>query len=673
MRDDNQQPDMDAQEDQVDHETSLLGHAGEEDDQLLDLVDTPEKKRSSDGPRMFSTDQDSDDTDILPTPSKPKPLKNLTITQQLRLIIKSSRSSSKTLTLPLSEPTQASVDDEMSGPDSESKSASLSSKRGHDSQELHESTKGASRHKRRKMAAAMPQLDLDAIAHIMHYVGPRELLAFTANNLALRDHLTMTMVVRSAMVCGGKVHADMLNTIERNMKEAAIYVPSPYRALQLINAKRCEFCRADNAASACWYHAGHFGLFSCLECLADRLTNQVNVVWSGHRSDSRFYSALSSNRLRHQLRIRDYGCSCGPYHKIATVRFLEESVSGGEYIGPVATRRHFQKILKLCKAFPAKSISDIVDHVLRYDLASVGRIEDFVEARKAAQELADKAEDLRRQSRQQAALKAATSRLHHLQRVLYDLEQKCRVRIRDFILEYEVDDKGTIKFACPLVDKLLKRFVRAPTKVKSKDINEVAAKLNGKFKRLVQIDFLNAPFLVAEDAFDVQLKSIFQEQFPDLASVAPALTDTVFELIEKEDLVGAMMSLSGFKYNTAEFGVKILHHLADEHDTESTDVDMAKLLGAQWVKCFNQSGKEPRSAFELASRTLDRMVVKTDCFLAWMLADEATTQEFENFCREHIYHQHRLNMIERGKFDALWSELFRCFGRRNDANDAPAN
>ncbi|GKY96588.1 hypothetical protein MPSEU_000618400 [Mayamaea pseudoterrestris] len=515
-------------------------------------------------------------------------------------------------------------------------------------------------------------IDLDVLGLVMQYVGHRELLTLALSCKTLRDKLTMTMVVKSAMVTGNKTQEERLRGLELILPKCTLYAPSPLRLLQLVNAKRCEFCNEPGN----YYISLLHGLFCCEDCFEKRQAKALTVTWRGNRGRSRCNAAIWDKRLLCTVDTTSVEMTTYPFNCLAvvwSVTFLQQQRRGGEAIGPICTRRHMHQILKLVKQYPAQPVSKIVDFVLGYDTTSSARYKEFMEARVAAQELAKKAAIIRRERRQEAALKAAVNRQYKVEPLLFDLQAKLRVRTRDFILKHSVNEKGAVIFDCPFVDNLLRGFVRAPTKVTSKDINVAAVTINKKIKMLLDSNLLSFDFLANGSPYEVQLKIMLSKKFPDLASVVPKLTNAVLGMIEENKLFDASTSLAAFKYHTPEFGKEILGGLVNEINTDAIDADLVKLVGAYWVKCYKKHMQQPREAYTEASAKWIDMVVKAKAFLLWIEGTDHFSYDKYDFCCTSICTPSRLAQIENGNFMYLWRDLDYRYGLAQINNNVAAN
>ena len=114
---------------------------------------------------------------------------------------------------------------------------------------------------------ATTSVPLDAFNIVMAFLHPRDLLhtAFTCKSL--RDMVSTSMVIKSALVHGGHAKSTMEVLFTLTSKHA-MHIPSPLRLLRLVNGKVCEFCLNDKVNHA----RPGIGVFACWACVTSRTT-----------------------------------------------------------------------------------------------------------------------------------------------------------------------------------------------------------------------------------------------------------------------------------------------------------------------------------------------------------------------------------------------------------------
>lgn len=121
--------------------------------------------------------------------------------------------------------------------------------------------------------AATTSVPLDAFNIVMAFLHPRDLLhtAFTCKSL--RDMVSTSMVIKSALVHGGHAKSTM-EVLYALTFVYAIHIPSPLRLLRLVNGKVCEFCLNGKVNHA----RPGIGVFACWACVTSRTTRSTTPV-----------------------------------------------------------------------------------------------------------------------------------------------------------------------------------------------------------------------------------------------------------------------------------------------------------------------------------------------------------------------------------------------------------
>jgi len=128
----------------------------------------------------------------------------------------------------------------------------------------------------------------DALVHAMEYLGPRDLLRISSSCKVLRENITTSLVVKSAMIHGGHAKSTV-SELYKLVQLMSIYVPSSLRLLRLVNGKRCEFCFQSRVN----YVRSDVGVFACWTCLTRRgLTKAWKKSWVRYKRNSEAYDAV---------------------------------------------------------------------------------------------------------------------------------------------------------------------------------------------------------------------------------------------------------------------------------------------------------------------------------------------------------------------------------------------
>ena len=439
-----------------------------------------------------------------------------------------------------------------------------------------------------------------------------------------------------------------------------IHVPSPFRLLQLVNGKRCEECNEKCASRVVQRNISRFGFYCCNACRDGRLKTH-EVAFEGIVPGSRFQAALSDSRLsvQHDMHHSRRVASASNEGLSVLVSFYQKICSDGEVVGPMVAPEQINAIQVQADEYPEKAMNEIMDEVLEFDPASTDSYKEFMAAYAIGLKLWIEVDETRQEQRKQASMKAARKRLANLDSVLDKLKNMLNLTIKDCALNYAGDENFVVTFSCPLVQEVLTNFgfVRAPTKVGNEVLEQVASTLNEKFEQLQELDLFSANFLPLNRRFYRQLKPLFQERFTDLASAAPKLNSHVFSLIDNGDLVGAMMALASFPFNSADFGCKLLDGLTTR-SVRDDRVDMDALTGAHWLVCFrNPKNRNARAAFKEAWSCFSPTISMVNAFLHWVKAKKERTAGGRKDHIAALYRPACLRLICDGQFDKAYLEL----------------
>ena len=521
-------------------------------------------------------------------------------------------------------------------------------------------TKPSKQRPRKRRAKDPPELvdlDHDAIGLVMAFVGHQELLTLALSSKALRSKLTMSMVVKSAFMGTSQAWTTTCN-MKKALTSCRIHVPSPFRLLQVVNVKRCEECNEICVSRILQGNLGRFGLACCDTC-RDGHYKTNEAAFEGIVPGSRFDTALCDNQfgIRHDIHTsRRLALRSQEPSFALRVSFYQKICADGEVAGPIVTSEHLKAIQRRLDEFPGKETNEIIDEVLEFDPASYC---EFTAAFDIGLKLGREGDEMRLEHRRQVSMKAARNRLANLDSVLEKLRDMLDPSIGDFALNRTANTDFVVTFTCPLVAELLTTlgFVRAPTKVNDATLEHVASTLNDKFEQLQEQDFLSANFLPTNRRFYRQLKLLFHESFPDLALAAPKLSSRVFDLIDKDDLVGAMMNLASFPFGSAEFGSKLLSGLTTRRVRDDR-VDMDALTGAYWLVCYNnQTNTTTQAAFKDAYHSFRPTISMIDAFLHWVQAKKKRTASEREDYISALYRPECLRLICEGRFDSAYEEL----------------
>ncbi|GKY96587.1 hypothetical protein MPSEU_000618300 [Mayamaea pseudoterrestris] len=515
----------------------------------------------------------------------------------------------------------------------------------------------ATKRRRKSDAKKLAALDLDAIGLVMDFVGHRELLTLALSSKFLRSKLSMEMVVKSAFVSGDKKARSNIEAVNNALTDQNCYAPSPFRLLQLVNAKGCEVCNVSLHSN--WRNLCQYGRFYCDGCRNGREAQEEEHTLEGFDAASlaRFRLILQNHHsVSHKITERALDTPSENSIKLLTM-FVQSNSIEGVRVGPIMAMERLEAIKEIVISDPDKPIKDVIGEVLIDDNAPY-TLEQFKAALKVGEERGRAADTIRWELRRQVTLKAARNRLANLDTTLKKLKSKLLPEISDFVLDRTTDSELNVTFACPLVGELLrnKSFLRAPTRVSDDDLEMTANTLNAKFQAVIDCDFLSAEFLKPSHRLHATLKPIFLEQFPDLPSVALKLTGGIADDIENGDLAKAMFALAHFPFGQAEFGTRLMAGLTSKRVRDDR-IDMDRLLGVHWVMWYIKYKHSPRSAYKAARKNINVTISLVASFLFWLNAKKRGSELAGDEDLEALYKPTCLRYICSGRFDVASASL----------------
>ena len=124
-------------------------------------------------------------------------------------------------------------------------------------------------------------MNRDSILKVCGFLKPRELLAITQVNKALRHVIAndYSVTIGVGLMNGGRSKRSLENLF-RLIQAQAIYIPKPLRILCIINVVRCEFCNRKNTH----YLRPNFCVMACWNCLKRRHVDEFG--YTGEQYDS---------------------------------------------------------------------------------------------------------------------------------------------------------------------------------------------------------------------------------------------------------------------------------------------------------------------------------------------------------------------------------------------------
>lgn len=342
-------------------------------------------------------------------------------------------------------------------------------------------------------------VNYDALSSVMSFLGPRELLCLSLTCKTMRDTVTTSIVVKSAMIHGGHAKKTIQELLPL-MKNGSIFVPSPNRLLRLVNGKYCEVCYTKKTN----FVRPGYGVFFCWECLTNKYTKQWKTGWARYRKDSKYKDALFDSRVAPQ---GSYG-SATPVKYLMTNHYLE----GEEKVGPIV---RFDDIDAMVSN--SDGIEDYFQTVL--EAPEESEYQEFIDAYDECEGRAKKEEKARQQKREQSTAQSRGRKLEKARQIRDDLTKLLDERWRsEAMSSYETTPSkwnGAIAFHIKFVNILLKPYIIAPSKMKKTILSEIAEEINTKFEKVVS-SFLSYDFLSEDNPFQSKLKAYVSQ---DLSTV----------------------------------------------------------------------------------------------------------------------------------------------------------
>eukprot|EP00957_Ditylum_brightwellii_P203513 15334953-Ditylum_brightwellii.AAC.1 len=196
-----------------------------------------------------------------------------------------------------------------------------------------------------------PMLCEDVLIHVTSFLPPRDLLRISTTCTALRNSITIPLVVKSAMIKGGHARRTM-DELYALHKRGSIHPTSPLRLLRLANGKRCEFCFIKRAN----FVKPGYGVFCCSACCTigdgnnakddddddeDTTPFKKDVLIETFRTKLGLAEWQHARIQTNEFTINNQGGRCRVWNKHLT----SSSSSLGEAIGPLVTLQDLETML----------------------------------------------------------------------------------------------------------------------------------------------------------------------------------------------------------------------------------------------------------------------------------------------------------------------------------------
>jgi hypothetical protein len=349
--------------------------------------------------------------------------------------------------------------------------------------------------KRQEDSPATTGLNLDVLTMLLSFSGPRELLHLSQTCRRLRNAVSTTLVVKSALIAGGNARKAM-EALLPLMNDQSIYVPSAQRLLLLANRKYCEFCRKRNAS----YGLSDFGLSLCGRCYPKHSTHMQR----GH--GPKIAAVLFHRRV------------AGLVKSLRAKRILKRrpTTHPEDKIGPIVSFEDIRFIAKHSKGF---------DDYLRTKLNAPAseKYAEFLGAYHGCFERAQKVKKENAQRKNRERLRRKKTAVALINRLSALLEEPwrhtalMRTPIR-FSARLTMEGWFPFQFAFSFVHDLLEPYMLVPDKMDEDTLHRISAEINKGFA-LIRDRFSRLDFLSDHDPFESKLKSCVSRDFSSFESL----------------------------------------------------------------------------------------------------------------------------------------------------------
>ena len=345
-------------------------------------------------------------------------------------------------------------------------------------------------------------VNYDALSSVMAFLAPRELLRLSLTCKTMRDTVTTSTVVKSAMIHGGHPRRN-IEELYPLMKDGSIFAPSPQRLLRLVNGKYCEVCKNSKVNHV----RPGYGVFFCWDCLSGRYTRKWKTEWARYRKNPAYERALYHDRVAPKT---TYGDS-------KPVKFLmvKHYSEGGEKVGPIVRFGDIDHMV---------SHSEGMDDYLQSVLASP-EMDEYLEFTQSYDECKERAkieEKARKLKKRECSAQSKARKSEKAVQIQCELKELVDQRWRKVALTYRKAEpnkyRGPIEFKVKFVNALLKPYMIAPSKMKKKIMTEISTEINTKFEK-VATSFLSYDFLSEDDPFQAKLKVYVSKNLTSLEAL----------------------------------------------------------------------------------------------------------------------------------------------------------
>mmetsp|Transcript_23451 Transcript_23451/g.46757 ORF Transcript_23451/g.46757 Transcript_23451/m.46757 type:complete len:568 (+) Transcript_23451:122-1825(+) len=382
----------------------------------------------------------------------------------------------------------------------------------------------------------------DVVIDIMSFLPPRDLLHTAFASKALRNAVTTTMVLKSAIMTGSPSVQKTMGDIRQLMSSRAIQAPSPLRLLRLACGTRCEICCVTAMKST----SKGLGMFVCWKCVNQGHFRHWNSQWPHHQASMHKFDALFDHP-----RVA--------FHQPRSVMYMPSKPmrdASGESIGPIVTFFDVKKMVAHSHGFSA--------YIANYLYAPTPSVyDDFKSAIIEVDTI--KRERASREAMQRRIPSVSVPKYKMIKKMLHKLAKLIDEPFREAALTRKfTTDAGTPNTMYPMiqmhvsfVDVLLRPYIIEPSSMKKKIRKKIATKINEIFRVILEKDFISLSFLSTDDLFERRLKDYFRDKFGNMKDLIEfgekqdqvdvySRVDSDFILHVREDnFVAALLELNG--------------------------------------------------------------------------------------------------------------------------------
>lgn len=389
----------------------------------------------------------------------------------------------------------------------------------------------------------------DALAQVLHYLHPRDLLRMSETSKALREYFTIAIIVTSAMIHGGH-GATTIKELYKLMKDCSIHIPSPMRLLRLINGKRCEICFHNKVNHV----RPKTGVFACWICL----TGEESSVFASNHTLHAFPRQQQPLTRSHRTSLAKYRKNkkyeaIFSHPRVACNSYTKETYTWNrkraalpttgdddteEWIGPLVCYNDIDRM--------ANESDRGIDTYITEELGAPQKeaYNEFVSVYEETEARAKRETQLRLEEKKAKKQKTIDNKLAKIKKMVLDLQAILDDRWSEFATSHKIlpswkmnrpGKYPIVEFHIGFVNDTLKPYVISPSKLKKKVLKDIANQINENFGYIFESDFMSFHFL-SDDGVEGLLKQMCMEHISSLElwREQKLFSLEIFELLKQE-------------------------------------------------------------------------------------------------------------------------------------------